>query len=105
MKNKLQIIFYACLPVGMAYIITAMMFSVNANAQIVYTDIVPDSAYTITGWGSDTFNLDLNGDSTTDFLIKVARPRPRYPESPSTISVSMTPLVNNAFITTTLSTV
>lgn len=92
MKRQLQKKLYAG-------IVTAMMFSISANAQIVYTDIAPDSAYTLTRWGTHTYNLDLNGDSTTDFLIKVTAPRPRYPESPSSRSVSITPLGNNAFIT------
>jgi hypothetical protein len=104
MKIQLLNKFYACLPAGMAFIVTATMFSVKVNAQIVYTDIVPDSTYTVSSWRIDTFNLDLNGDSTTDFLIKAARPRPRYPEDPYTCSVSITPLVNNAFMTTTLHT-
>lgn len=41
-----------------------LFFSVIiANAQIVYTDVIPDS--TSTG----SYNLDLNNDGTTDFLI------------------------------------
>lgn len=98
MKRKLQKKLYGI-------IITVMMCSVSVDAQIVYTDIVPDSAYTLTRWGTHTFNLDLNGDSTTDFLIKVSAPRPRYPESPSSRSVSITPQENNAFITRPANTV
>ena len=83
-------------------IVTAMMFSASANAQIVYTDILPDSTYTFTNSGTKTYNLDLNGDNTTDFLIKVARLNTR---SGSSSYVSITPQGSNAFITTTLSTV
>ncbi len=46
-----------------AFIVPAIMFSASINAQIVYTDVIPDS--TSTG----TFNLDLNNDGTTDFVI------------------------------------
>ena len=100
MKQQLQKKFYV-------FIITAIMFSVNANAQIVYTDIVPDTTCIITNWGTQTYNLDLNGDSTTDFLIEVARHRigRPYPEAPITSHVSITPQGSNAFITTTLNTV
>lgn len=90
-----------------AFIVTAMMFSVSANAQIVYRDIAPDLTYTITNSRIDTFNLDLNGDHTTDFLIRVARQiygRPTK-EAPITNHVSITPQESNAFITTTLNTV
>ncbi len=105
MKKQLLKKLYTCLPVGMAFIITAMMFSAIANAQIIYTDIVTDSAYTLTRSGTHTYNLDLNGDSITDFLIEAKRSRPRYPEDPYTCSVSITPQANNAFMTTTLNTV
>ena len=63
MKKQLLKKLSVCLPVGMAFIVTAMMFSASANAQIVYTDVIPDS--TSTG----TYNLDLNNDGTTDFAI------------------------------------
>ena len=46
-----------------AFIIIAMMFSATTHAQIVYTDVNPDQ--TITG----TYNLDLNNDGVTDFVI------------------------------------
>lgn len=56
MKQQLQIKLYV-------FTISAMMFSASVNAQIVYTDVNPDS--TSTG----TYNLDLNNDGTTDFVI------------------------------------
>jgi hypothetical protein len=105
MKKQLKKNTSTCLLVGMAFIIKAMMFSASANAQIIYTDIVPDSTYTIPFFGTDTFNLDLNGDGTTDFLIQAARQRGRYPESPRPSYVGITPQGSNAFITTTLNTV
>ena len=104
MKKQLLKKLYACLPVGMAFIITAMILSVSANAQIVYHDIVPDTTITAL-YATYTYNLDLNGDGTTDFLIKAARPRGRYPESPITSYTSITPQGSNTFISTTLNTV
>ncbi len=112
MKKNLQKIFYACLPallrrsfsegaVGMAFIVPiviGMMFSASANAQIVYTDIVPDSIFTITSLATQTYNLDINGDGTTDFLIKAAR----YSILGVLGSnVGITPQGSNACITTT----
>lgn len=92
----------------MIYTIIMILFSfVAANAQIIYTDIAPDSSYTITNYRNDTFKLDLNGDQTPDFLIKVARQiygRPTK-DAPITNHVSITPMGDNAFITTTLNTV
>jgi len=55
------------MPVCMAFIVAAMMFCASANAQIVYTDLNPD----ITSGSSNpwSYNLDLNNDGTTDFVI------------------------------------
>ena len=47
-----------------AFIVTAMMFSTSVNAQIVYTDVNPDT--TIAGL---TYYLDLNNDGTIDDSI------------------------------------
>jgi hypothetical protein len=76
MKKQLLKRFYACLPalrtatgggpVGIAYIVTAMMFSASANAQIVYTDVNPDNQIDST---NIIYNLDLNNDAITDFNI------------------------------------
>ncbi len=41
-----------------------MMFSASANAQIVYTDVIPDDTIS-----QGTYNLDLNNDGTNDFVI------------------------------------
>jgi hypothetical protein len=75
MKNNLLKMFSACLPalstatlggpLGMAFIVTAMMFSASANAQIVYTDVNPD--FTVAG--SNSYYLDLNYDGTSDYMI------------------------------------
>jgi hypothetical protein len=45
------------------FIIAVMMFSVIANAQVIYTDLNPDST------SSGNYNLDLNADGITDYLI------------------------------------
>ena len=66
MKKQLQKKIYACLPVGMAFIVTAIIFSVSANAQIVYTDVNPDVTYNTNG---GVYALDLNNDGITDFDI------------------------------------
>ncbi len=49
-----------------AFICTTMMFSVSANAQIVYTDIIPD---TTVNTNNGVYHLDLNNDGITDFNI------------------------------------
>ncbi len=64
MKKNLQKIFSAL-------IITAMMYSASANAQIIYTDVNPDSTmYTAVDIGSNDYNLDLNNDGNNDFTLK-----------------------------------
>jgi hypothetical protein len=42
-----------------------MLFSASANAQIVYTDIIPDTVLTNPG----NYNLDLNNDGQIDFTF------------------------------------
>ena len=66
MKQQLQKKLCACLPIGMAFIVTAMLFSASANAQIVYTDVNPDVTYNTNG---GVYALDLNNDGITDFDI------------------------------------
>jgi len=55
-----------------AFIVTAMIFSASAHAQIVYTDVIPDSTMNcivnLTPC-SENYNLDLNNDSNTDFIL------------------------------------
>ena len=59
MKKQLQKKFYT-------FIIIAMLFSVSANAQIVYTDVIPDRTVSTT---NGVYPLDLNNDGITDFNI------------------------------------
>ena len=57
-----------------AFIVTAMMFSASANAQIVYTDVNPDSTITCSGSAcTKTYNLDLNNDGISDYSITSVR--------------------------------
>lgn len=57
-----------------AFIVTAMMFSVSTNAQIVYTDVNPDTTVTCTTSPcSKSYNLDLNNDGTADFTLYTSR--------------------------------
>jgi hypothetical protein len=50
-----------------------MLFSSSANAQIVYTDVNPDSAYACNGNQNctNTYFLDLNNDGLVDFRINL----------------------------------
>ncbi len=74
MKKHLLKKFNACLPVGMAFIVTAMLFSVSANAQIVYTDVNPDNTISCSASAcSNTFNVDLNNDGNLDFKLTYTR--------------------------------
>jgi len=47
-------------------IVFGMLFSVSANAQIVYTDVNPDLTITQTDIGSTVHALDINNDGITD---------------------------------------
>ena len=49
-----------------AFIVTAMLFSASANAQIVYTDVNPDVTINTNG---GVYALDLNNDGIADFNI------------------------------------
>ncbi len=62
MKKQLSKKLGACLSFGMAFIVTAMLFSASANAQIIYTDIIPDTTFNVS-----IYNLDLNNDGIDDF--------------------------------------
>lgn len=66
MKINLLKKFYAFLPLGRAFIVTLMLFSVSTNAQIVYTDVNPDVTYNNNG---GVYALDLNNDGIIDFDI------------------------------------
>jgi hypothetical protein len=83
MKNPRSNKFYACLPVGMASIITALMFSGSANAQIVYTDIDPDISRTRTSVSGSVSvltteeTMDVNNDGTPDLKFTLTSRRNR----------------------------
>jgi hypothetical protein len=69
MKKQLQKIFYV-------FIVTAMLFSASANAQIVYTDVIPDSTMNCTvnfTPCTNNYNLDLNNDANNDFILTAYR--------------------------------
>ena len=51
-----------------AFASSIALFGSQANAQIVYTDITPDSTTII---GGNFYNLDLNNDGTFDFAINL----------------------------------
>ena len=52
----------------------AMLFSASANAQIVYTDVNPDSTITFLGSsGIKSYNVDLNNDGISDYSISSVR--------------------------------
>ena len=52
-----------------AFIVTAMIFSISANAQIVYTDANPDTSIANSGPYYGFYYLDLNNDGTSDDSI------------------------------------
>ncbi len=52
-----------------AFITTAMLFSASANAQIVYTDVNPDTTITQSTNGSSAYYLDINNDGLTDLTM------------------------------------
>ena len=59
-----------------AFIVTAMLFSASANAQIVYTDINPDVTKTCTASGNNyTCNsfdsIDINNDGVFDLKLEL----------------------------------
>lgn len=55
-----------------AFIVTAMMFSAVANAQIVYKDVIPDKVLSLLNIaGTLNYNIDLNNDSISDYKITV----------------------------------
>jgi Secretion system C-terminal sorting domain len=93
MKKQLQKKLYAV-------IVTAMMFSANANAQIVYTDVIPDSTMNCPGSNncSKDYNLDLNNDANTDFIINV-----NYFAFTQNSGVSASPINGNAVKDTLIS--
>lgn len=57
-----------------AVIIATMLFSASANAQIIYTDVNPDSTITCLGVSCiKSYNIDLNNDGISDYSISSIR--------------------------------
>ena len=48
------------------FIVTAMMFSASVNAQVIYTDVIPDRIIDST---NSVYPLDLNNDGIIDYNI------------------------------------
>src|SRR4249920_432056 len=76
MKKRLLKKISACLPVGISFMLTTMMFAVSANAQFVYTDINPDVAVTCTvstpnSSCSAMDSIDINNDGLFDLQLSV----------------------------------
>ncbi len=68
MKKQLLKDFYA-------FIVTAMMFSASANAQIIYTDVNPNMVLSCifqTNCSPD-YSLDLNNDGINDFVLSARK--------------------------------
>lgn len=65
----------------------------QVNAQIVYTDIIPDSTVNTDG---GSYNLDLNNDGTFDFTFNLTiNPGGTSSSSPAYNKVGVTPLGSN----------
>jgi hypothetical protein len=56
-----------------ALIVTAMLFAARANAQIIYTDVDPDTTITQGPIGSTVYALDINNDGITDATLTASR--------------------------------
>ncbi len=55
------------------FTVTAMLFSAISNAQIVYTDVTPDSTMFCGGAiCAKNYNLDLNNDGNNDFTLSAS---------------------------------
>jgi hypothetical protein len=66
MKKQLLKKFYA-------FIVTAILCNASANAQIVYTDVNPDTSMICSSYPcSKTYGLDLNNDGTVDFTLSAS---------------------------------
>ncbi len=105
------------MPISMAFIVTVpivpiaigigLLFSESANAQIIYTDVIPDSTLYCqcqvqNCFVTKSYTLDLNNDANNDFILTANL---MSFNAISNGSVSIVPQVNNTFITTSLNTV
>ncbi len=98
-KKLLQKKLSACLPTGMAIFVTAMLFSASANAQIVYTDVIPDSTMNCNvnfTPCSENYNLDLDNDANNDFILTAYRHHPPQIGIETYSNVTASPLNGNA---------
>ncbi|MBL0340046.1 MAG: hypothetical protein IPP71_03500 [Bacteroidetes bacterium] len=82
------------------FIVTAMLFSTTANAQVVYTDVIPDSTMNCIGNGgipcTKNYNLDLNNDTNNDFILTAFRVAPLQIGLDKYSNVTASPLNGNA---------
>ncbi len=46
------------------------LFAAQAQAQIIYTDVIPDEDHPL-GWTNDTCLIDLDNDGTVDFDVRL----------------------------------
>ncbi len=61
------------LSIFIVLIAIGMMFSASANAQIVYTDVNPDTSMICSSYPcSKSYDLDLNNDGTVDFTLRAS---------------------------------
>jgi len=74
-----------------AFIVTAILFSVSANAQFVYTDVIPDFSESCTTTCSKTDSVDINNDGIFDLKLELAK-------SGANGSVKATPLNGSAIL-------
>lgn len=79
-----------------AFIVTAILFSASANAQIVYTDVNPDSTMYCASNCTLNYNLDLNNDANNDFLLTAFRVDPPQIGNETYSNVTASPLNGNA---------
>ncbi len=77
-------------------ILLVMMLSAHANAQIIYTDIIPD---TTINTNNGVYHLDLNNDSIIDFNINyyasITSGSCGISSNPTNLLISVTPLGAN----------
>ena len=79
-----------------AFIVTAMMFSVSVNAQIVYTDVNPDSVISAgSAWDTIYYNIDLNSDGISDVTFSQTHRYTAHLCSFDVDLVSIMPATNN----------
>jgi len=83
----------ACLPLNMTFISLAfgILFSASANAQFVFTDVIPDVTKSCTGTCTQTDSIDVNSDGIFDLKLVVTKSGPSG-------SVKATPLNGSAIM-------